>query len=233
MLEKGKLRSLVRQKQHLNRPGTPAGAGTGDHNSPESCWKRKDSRNSGACTSTGAAEVRADTRVPVVPPSGCTVHGTWAQACKRRSASRAQLEPLHRASAGPAQGLQFWAWLGPPGEGQRAGHQPSTVAYQQASDGLEGRGQESRSDANPSPNYLKARPPVAVPRGIAWHQHQHHILIILGLSAAPIGLQFLTYHPDSPLLSLQIILPHIHIHITNLILFSSASYLSSLALSPT
>lgn len=197
----------------------------------ESRWKRKDSRNSGACTSTGAAEVRADTRVPKVPRSGCTVHGTWAQACKRRSASRAQLEPIHRASAGPAQGLQFWAWLGPPGEGQRAGHQPSTVAYQQASDGLEGRGQESRSDANPSPNYLKARPPVAVPRGIAWHQHQHHILIILGLSAAPIGLQFLTYHPDSPLLSLQIILPHIHI--TNLILFSSASYLSSLALSPT
>ncbi|KAL7957601.1 hypothetical protein V8C34DRAFT_173768 [Trichoderma compactum] len=33
-LTKGKLRSLVRQQQHLNRPGTPAGAGTGDHSKP-------------------------------------------------------------------------------------------------------------------------------------------------------------------------------------------------------
>lgn len=110
-------------------------------------------------TNTGAAEVRADTSVPQ---------------CTRYLVASVQAPQRLQASAGaPVLGL-----AGPPGEGQRAGHQPSTVAYRQASDGLHRRGQESRSDANPSPNYLKALPPVAVPRGIAWYQHQHHFFFI-------------------------------------------------------
>ncbi|KAL6802636.1 hypothetical protein GGI42DRAFT_30379 [Trichoderma sp. SZMC 28013] len=222
-LIKGKLRSLVRQQQHLNRPGTPAGAGTGDHSKPWSLAGNEKIRET--AEPALARGQRRYVRILVVlevPPSGCTVHGTWAQACKRRSASR-----------GPAQGLQFWAWLGPPGEGQRAGHQPSTVAYQQASDGLEGRGQESRSDANPSPNYLKG---AAASCAASWNRLASASASLVHYFGPVSSANWLAIPHSSPRLAPPISpdpLPYHSISPTYLFTSLSASYLSSLPLSPT
>lgn len=58
----------------------------------------------------------------------------------------------------PAQGLQFWAWLAHWGRGneQVTSQVPSRTGRQVTASGNgQRRGQESRSDANPWPNYLK------------------------------------------------------------------------------